>query len=43
MADKNADFLVDNGVDYDKINFSTVANQVDYNGVSVDATLGTLS
>ena len=27
MADKNADFLVDNGVDYDKINFSTVANQ----------------
>lgn len=43
MAEKNADFLVDNGAYYDQIYFSTVANQVDYNGTSVADTLKDLS
>lgn len=42
MADKIADFLVDNGTDYDQIFFSTMASQVDHNGTPVSEELDIL-
>lgn len=42
MADKIANFLVDNGTDYDQIFFSTTAAQVDHNGTPVSEELDDL-
>lgn len=42
MADKNADFLVDNGTTFEKYNFSTTAEQVKHGATTVAAKLEAL-
>ena len=42
MADKNADFLVDNGTTFEKYNFSTTAEQVKHGATTVAAELEAL-
>ena len=42
MADKNADFLVDNGTAFEKYNFSTTAEQVKHGTTTVAAELEAL-